>query len=322
MRTIALEEHYGTPELLAATGLDVSWLPGRPDQRLCDLGGDRLRRMDDAGIDVQVLSAVTPAVQALPADRAIPLAQSLNTELAESIVAGTPDRFSGFATLPTGDPDAASRELERSVRELGLLGAMIHGATGGVFLDDPRFEGLLRTAADLDVPIYLHPEYPTDTIRTAYYSGLPGSVGPALETAGMGWHFEVGLHLVRMITQGVFDRIPGLRIIIGHLGEGLPFYSQRLDDFVSALDTDIAHPVSWYLRNHIWVTTSGFFYDGPFALAAETFGLDRMMFSVDYPFSDNTRAREWFDRLDLTATDRAAISHSTAEAVLGLPSAR
>lgn len=317
LRMIALEEHYATPELLEATGLDVSWIPSRPDLRLTDLGEGRLKNMDASGIDLQVLSAVTPATQELDPQRSLELARRLNDDLAGT-VAEQPDRFAAFATLPTGDPAAAVAELEHAIQSLGFVGAMIHGATRGAFLDNDRFRGLLEAAAGLDVPIYLHPEYPVSAVREAYFSGLPENVSKSLATAGMGWHNETALHAIRLIVSGIFDRIPNLKIILGHLGEGLPFYLERLDEFVSPLATDLEKPLSTYLRSNFWYTTSGFFYDGPFALAREAFGDDRLMFSVDYPFSDNGAGAHWFKALGLPEEVQANIAYRTATDLLKL----
>jgi hypothetical protein len=315
MRVVALEEHFGTPDMLA--GRDWSWLPASPRDRLLDLGAGRLAAMDSGGIDVQVLSAVAPAAQQLPAETAAAFATRLNDELHKTVTAH-PDRFAAFAALPTGVPDAAAAELERAVTELGFVGTLINGTTGGRFLDDPMFVPILDTAARLDVPVYLHPGPPPKPVADAYYTGFPASINQALALTGYGWHYETSLHAVRMIVAGVFDRWPGLRVIIGHLGEGIPFHLPRIDDALTPLAGHLRKPVSAYFRDNFWITTSGYCYDGPFRLAREVFGDDRVMFSVDFPFADNRQARDWFDGLDLADDVREKVAHGTADALLGL----
>jgi len=316
-RIVALEEHYATPDLLDATGLDLSWLPMDPQRRLLDVAEDRLADMDAAGVDVQVLSAVGPGVQELPDEVAIPLARDLNTRLHKDIAAH-PDRFAAFATLPTGNPQAAAAELDHAVTELGFVGALINGTTRGRFLDHPEHAAVLETAARLDVPIYLHPGTPPAPVLAAYYSDVPALLGRMLATAGYGWHYEASLHALRLIATGVFDRLPNLKIILGHLGEGLPFHAQRVEDVIDPLATDLAKPVRAYLQENFWITTSGYYYDGPFALAREVFGDDRILFSVDYPFSDNTVSTRWLNSLDLEPGTREKIAHANADRLLGL----
>jgi len=315
VRIVAIEEHYGTPELLDA--MDLSWLPRSPRERLLDVAGGRLADMDAAGIDLQVLSVVAPAAQGLPAERGVPLAGRLNNELRD-IVNAHPDRFAAFATLPTGAPDAAAVELERAVTQLGFVGAMISGTTGGRFLDDPTFVPVLDAAAQLNVPIYLHPGPPPAPVADAYYTGFPHAINMMLANAGYGWHYETSLHAMRMILAGVFDRWPGLKVILGHLGEGIAFHLPRIDDVLTPLTGHLRQPISWYFRHNFWITTSGYFHDGPFRLARETFGDDRVIFSVDYPFADNRRACDWFERLDLGPDVREGIGYRTAEELLGL----
>lgn len=317
IRIVALEEHYATPDLLDATGLDLSWLPMDPQRRLLDVAEDRLADMDAAGIDVQVLSAVGPGVQELPDEEAIPLARDLNTRLRKEIAAH-PDRFAAFATLPTGNPQAAAIELEHAVSELGFVGTLINGTTRGRFLSHPEHAAVLETAARLDVPIYLHPGSPPAPVLAAYYSDVPALLGRMLATAGYGWHYEASLHALRLIASGVFDRLPDLKIILGHLGEGLPFHAQRVEDMIDPLATNLAKPVRAYLQENFWITTSGYYYDGPFALAREVFGDDRILFSVDHPFSDNTVSTRWLSSLNLAPAAREKIAHANADRLLGL----
>jgi hypothetical protein len=315
MRVVAIEEHHIIPEM--SSYMDLSWFPPEVQDRLHATAGERLAGMDAAGIDMQVLSVVLPTPWMLPAETAVPLAAKANGEL-QAMVTANPDRFAAFAALPVTVPDAAAAELERTVGELGFVGAMISGTIGGRFLDDPLFSPILETAARLGVPLYLHPGPPPKPVADIYYSGFADPVSQALATAGYGWHYETSLHAVRMILGGVFDRLPGLKVILGHLGEGIPFHLARIDDTLPPSATGIAGPVSRYFREHFWITTSGYFYDGPFRLTQETFGNERLIFSVDYPFADNQRARDWFDRLDLAPDIREKISHRTVDELLRL----
>ena len=318
MRLVAIEEHYATQELLAATGLDVSWLPGAVGPGLLDTADKRLADMDAAGIDVQVLSAVGPATQELPAETAVPMARRLNTSLHDGVVARWPDRFSAFATLPTGDPYGAAAELEYAVTELRFVGALINGTTGGRFLDHPDFTPILETAAKLNVPIYLHPGAPPAKVAEAYYAGLEPAVGRMLGMAGYGWHYETSLHALRLVVSGVFDRMPTLQIILGHLGEGIPFHLSRIEDMLTPITGELHKPVGQYFRDNFWITTSGYFFDGPMRLTREVFGDDRLMFSVDYPFSDNKRAADWLLSLDIAPDVLEKIAHANAERLLWL----
>jgi predicted TIM-barrel fold metal-dependent hydrolase len=320
MRVVAIEEHYGTPELLGTA--ENSRLPAAARERLLDTGAGRVADMDAAGIDLQVLSLVAPAVQELPAGPAVTAAVNLNNALHDTIIAAHPDRFAGFAALPTGDPDAAATELERAVGQLGLVGTMINGTTGGRFLADPFFAPILETAARLDVPIYLHPGYPPQPVAETYYGGFDPGVGQMLGSAAYGWHYETSLQAVRMVIAGVFDRLPNLKIILGHLGEGIPFHLPRIQDVLTPqLGGRLSKSITEYFRQNFWVTTAGYFYDGPFRLTRETFGDDRVMFSVDYPFGDNRRATDWFARLDLDEETRAKVAHRNVENLLNLPRA-
>ena len=315
MRVVAIEEHHIIPEI--SSYMDFSGLPPVVQARLHATVGERLADMDAAGIDMQVLSVVLPMPQMLPAETAGPLAAKANGEL-HDMVTTHPDRFAAFAALPVTAPDAAAAELERAVGELGFVGTMISGTIGGRFLDDPVFRPVLDTAARLDVPVYLHPGPPPKPVADVYYTGFSKPVNQVLATAGYGWHYETSLHALRMILGGVFDRVPGLKVILGHLGEGIPFHLSRIDDTLTPVAGQLAKPVSGYFREHFWVTTSGYFHDGPFRLSREVFGDERLIFSVDYPFADNRRATDWFDRLDLAPDVREQIAHGTVEELLRL----
>jgi predicted TIM-barrel fold metal-dependent hydrolase len=239
-------------------------------------------------------------------------------DLLAGAVSAHPDRFAGFATLPTADPHAAVDELERATAGLGLIGAMINSTLGsnGVFLDDARFEPLLERFERLDVPLYLHPAPPSAALHDVLYSGLPPAVAGRLATGAWGWHAEAGLHLLRMIATGVFDRHPGLRLIVGHCGEMIPFMLGRIDAMLR-LDSLALKP-SEYMGRNVWVTTSGLFSIPPVMCTVQVLGVDRVLFSVDYPFSSNAAGRTLLDTLPLAPADKAKIAGGNAERVLGL----
>jgi predicted TIM-barrel fold metal-dependent hydrolase len=317
-RTVALEEHFRLPEAVGATGA-AAGLQARLDVQLADMGEVRLGEMDAAGIDVQVISHAQPAAQQLDPDEAVVRARQINDRLAEA-VAAHPDRFAGFASLPTSDPTAAAAELERAVGEHGFVGALIHNTLGtnGVFLDDERFEPILERAERLDVPIYLHPSQPRDDLRAILYADLPGDLARLLATTGWGWHAETGLATLRLVLAGVFDRHPGLRLIIGHCGEMLPFMLARIDQVFAHHSFGPASPPSKYFFNNIWITTSGLLSQPPVLCAIAVFGIERVLFSVDYPYSSNASGRELLDNLPLKPTDRDRLAGDNAERLLKL----
>jgi predicted TIM-barrel fold metal-dependent hydrolase len=318
VRTIALEEHFWTPELAAppGTGPLATW-GQRVDDQLRDLGQARLADMDANGIDLQVISHAAPAAQGLAGAQGITRAREANDRLAAAVRAH-PDRFAGFATLPTADPRAAAAELGRAVHDLGLIGALVNSTLGsnGTFLDDSRYEPLLDRFERLDVPLYLHPAPPSAALREALYHGLPPAVAGRLATGAWGWHAEAGLHVLRMIATGVFDRHPGLRLIVGHCGEMVPFMLDRIDAMLRP-DSIALKPSEYFSRN-IWVTTSGLFSLPPVLCTVQVLGVDRVLFSVDYPFGDNAAGRALLDTLPLAPADKAKIACGNAERVLGL----
>ena len=294
----------------------------RADDLLRDLGQARLADMDANGIDVQVISHVAPAAQGLGGAEGIERACEANERLAAAVRAH-PSRFKGFATLPTADPSAAADELDRAVKDLGLIGALVNSTLGsnGAFLDDARFAPLLDRFERLDVPLYLHPAPPPAALKDALYQGLPPAVAGRLATGAWGWHAEAGLHVLRMIATGVFDRHPGLRLIVGHCGEMVPFMLDRID---AMLDPTRLGPVGFertpseYFRRNIWVTTSGLFSLPPVLCTIAVLGVDRVLFSVDYPFGSNAAGRAMLDALPLAPADKAKIAGGNAEHLLGL----
>ncbi len=321
MRTIALEEHFWTPELAAPPGTGVLARPGgqQLDEALRDLGKARLLSMDAAGIDMQVVSHAQPAAQGLPGEAGAAAARRANDQLAAA-VSRHPERLAGFATLPTSAPEAAADELSRAVGELGFVGGMVNSTLGtdGLFLDDARFAPLLARFESLNVPLYLHPAPPPAAVRSVLYGGLPGPVAGALATNAWGWHAEAGLHALRMVVSGVFERHPELRLIIGHCGEMIPFMLDRIDDMLPPSLTGLGDVPSAYFLRHVWVTTSGMFSLPPALCAISVFGVERVLFSVDFPFGANAAGRSLLDALPLSPPDKAKVAGLNAERLLGL----
>ena len=328
MRTIAIEEHFLAKGFKEVMQKDVPSQQGgsnvafaaEQQAKLGDLGSTRLKDMDAGGIDLQVISHTVSGVVLLPGSEGVRLAREANDQLAAA-VAAHPDRFAGFATLPMTDPEAAANELERAVRSLGLKGAMINGTTNGRFLDDRSFLPILERAVALNVPIYVHPGVPPVTVREAYYSGFDPAVNFSLSTAGWGWHSEVGIHALRLILAGVFDRLPTLQIIIGHMGEMIPFMLARINDVLTPVAKHLQHTVPEYFLQNFSITTSGFFTEPPLLLALQIMGADRIMFSVDYPYSTNEQGRVFLDSASISPADKEKISHLNAERLLKLAQA-
>jgi predicted TIM-barrel fold metal-dependent hydrolase len=321
MRTIALEEHFWTAELAAAPGTGPLARPGGAllDEQLRDLGPDRIAGMDAAGIDLQVLSHVQPAAQGLAGHRGFAAAGSANDALAAAI-ARYPGRLAGLATLPTSDPRLAAAELERAVRGLGLVGGMVHSTLGsnGAFLDHERFEPLLAAFEDLDVPLYLHPAAAPAQIADILFGGLAPAVAARLASNAWGWHAEAGLHALRLVASGAFERHPGLKLIVGHCGEMLPFMLARVDEMLPPELTGLPLPPSGYVRRNVWVTTSGMFSLPPVLCSIAVLGIDRVLFSVDYPFASNQAGRQLLDALPLSPADKAKVAGENAAGLLRL----
>jgi predicted TIM-barrel fold metal-dependent hydrolase len=329
MRVIAIEEHFSTPAITDVTTAG-EWARSTRElgerglrlgsevlKKLEDVGAARLAEMDAAGIDMQVLSHAQPGVEGLPAAQAVPLAREVNDVLADAI-ARHPDRFGGFAMLPTPDPEAAATELERAVTRLGLKGALISGRTHDRFLDSQGFWPIFECAEHLDVPIYLHPGAPSPALRDASYSGLPPAVGHWLSMAAWGWHIDTGLHALRLIATGTFDRFPRLQIIIGHMGEAVPYMLDRTNMTLSRRVTGLQQEVKDYFVQNFHVTTSGFFAHAPLLCLLQVTGADRVIFSVDYPYSTNQEGRAFLDSAPISLADKEKIAHLNAERLLRL----
>lgn len=316
MRVIAIEEHFLTPEGFALSErLERVTVPTqRWDAQLGSLGERRLADMDAAGIDVQVLSTPPIGLEELDPIDAVRMSKEVNDVLATAVT-DHPDRFAGFAVLPALDATAAANELERTVSELGFKGALINGHTRGRFLDDQAFWPIFERAEALEVPIYLHPTRPPPQVAEAYYSGLPGMAGNALALAGWGWHCETGLHALRLVLGGVFDRFPALHIIIGHMGENIPFSLARADQVLTPY-ANLQKRVGDYFYENFYITTSGYFTFAPLLCALMVLGADRIMFAVDYPYSDSVEGRAFLDAAPVNPADREKIAHGNAERLL------
>lgn len=314
-RVIAIEEHYIDPEVVSHfQGTEGNAANALKDV-LEDTAQGRLKSMDDAGIDVQVLSHAPPGPQRLDAETAVPVCRGANDRLAE-ICAAHPDRFAGFAMLPTADPAAAADELERSVDKLGFKGALIHGLTGPerLFIDDKQFWPIFERAQALDVPLYIHPALPHPAVVEAYYKDYVQDF-PGLLTAGWGFTVETATAGIRIVLSGVLDKYPGTKIVLGHLGEGLPFLLWRID---MALNRRGAPPMPFrdLFNEHFYITTSGFFSDPALLCCIQEMGTDRILFSVDYPFVPQEPGPKWMEGLMLNRADKAKILHGNAESLL------
>ena len=315
---IALEEHFMAPgfeEYWARTAGNISpALFGKAEDALVDFGDRRLAAMDEAGVEIAVLSLAGPGVQAeRDSTTATRLAARCNDFLAERM-AERPGRYAGFAHLAVQDPRAAADELERCVRDLGLRGAMINGQTNGVYLDDDRVSPVWERAADLGVPIYIHPYNPPDL--PYMYHDHPELWGPVWS-----WTVETGNHALRIVFGGVFDRYPGAKLILGHMGETLPYQLWRFDsrwEIANRQDRTLDEVPSAYFKRNVWVTTAGVCSDEPLRCAMDAMGRDRVLFSMDYPFERPEEAAAWIEAAPLSDADRLAVCRGNAAALLGV----
>ena len=323
MKLIGIEEHYLTADVraawdaigLAATDPSVAIHSAEVERRLLDLADERLALMDETGVDVQVLSLITPALHDLGRE-SVTLAQRANDAVAAAI-ARHPDRFQAFAALPMAMPDEAAIELERCVTTLGFKGAMLCGRVGERNLDHPDFRPVFESAAALGMPIFLHPRTPAPAVREAYYSGFAPEVDAAFAMYGLGWHYDAGIQFVRLVLAGTFDRLPGLQVVLGHWGEVVLFYARRLAamDCVAGLE----QPIEAYLRRNLYVTASGMFVPDYLARAAAIVGTDRLLFSTDYPYQYRSGgdARRFVAECGLDVAGRAAFAHGNWERLTG-----
>ena len=329
MRIVTTEEHFTiralsrrvSPDVVKARGYfspDKPYGPADPGAKLDDIGEGRVAAMDAAGITVQVLSYEGPGADLMPPGDSLEAAREANDVLARA-VAERPGRLVGLAHLPWTAPDACADELERAVTVLGFRGALVNGSTAGRYLDDPAYAPLLARAESLEVPIYMHPGIPPEPVRDAYYGGLPPEFSYLLGIAGWGWHVDTAVHILRLVLSGALDRHPGLRLITGHMGEGLPAMLARFDQmFESVRAKHLQRPVSQTIRDQLYVTTSGFITEPPFRLLMDTFGVDRIILSADYPFLPMEPTTKFLAGMPVSNEDRAKIAHGNADRLLKL----
>ncbi len=317
MRVIALEEHYWDPEVSAlyTSARDSSRASDITD-RLHDLGEVRVKEMDDAGIDLQILSHGAPSTQRFDAETAVKLAIPTNDRL-HAVIEARPDRFAGFAALPTPDPKASADELERCVIKLGFKGAMVHGLTNGEFFDHKKYWPVFERAEALDVPIYMHPAYPHPDVVAAYYKDYLDDY-PNLASAGWGYTVETATQAIRLVLSGVFDAYPDLKIILGHLGESLPFSLWRIDQALSRKENKAGRSFRDTFAEHFYITTSGNFSNPALLCCVMEMGVDRILFSVDWPFVENKPGVDWMEQIPLCAEDKAKILNGNVTRLLRL----
>lgn len=320
---IGLEEHFAIPETLQDS---AGFVPGdywkELSSRLMDIREDRLRQMDANGMEMMILSLNAPAVQAIPSrPKAIEVARRANDFLAEQ-VARRPSRFQGFAALPMQDPDAATLELERCMKELHFKGALVNGFSqvdgpeNVVYCDAPFYADFWAKAEALDAPFYLHPRNPIAS-WSQIYEGHPWLMGPT-------WAFaqETAVHALRLMASGLFDRHPRLQIVLGHLGEGLPFNIWRVDNRNGWVQVPKSYParkpLGDYFRSNFHLTTSGNFRTQTLIDSMSEIGADRVMFSTDWPFENVDHAANWFDAASISEADRLKIGRRNAIELFGL----
>ncbi|MFX4086896.1 amidohydrolase family protein [Sphingobium yanoikuyae] len=329
IRKIAIEEHFIGPDsdphdheaaIVRHSGIGPKWAAAAV-QRLADMSSIRIDEMDAAGIDVSILSLTSPGIEQIPdAATAIQTARAVNDYLADHI-ASSKGRFEGFASVALQDVDAAIAELRRAVDTLGLRGVLVNGYVGsgedraGLYLDEARFDPFWKALADLDVPLYLHPRFPDIAVKEAMYRGHP-----ELISATWGFAPETATHALRMVYGGVFDRHPKASVILGHMGETLPFFSWRIQRAFeyNPLDKRLVKRLQDYLAENFWVTTSGHFSDQALINAILTIGGDRLLFASDYPFEMATDAARWIETAPISENDRRKICYGNAEALFGI----
>ena len=313
-RKIAVEEHFMHAALTSHFGSKLHH-PKRISERLHDFAGVRILEMDNAGLDMQVLSHQSPGSQRLAIDEAEFACRAVNNALAD-IVSNAPSRFAGFAMIPTSTPEVAGDELQRAVEELGLKGAMIHGMCQGEFADGPAYWPIFGRAERLGVPIYLHPALPDRGVTQRYYA--PYDLRhPDFVRAAWGFGVEAGTQAIRLILSGVFDRHPDLKIILGHLGESIPFQLERINEALNRPGSP-GVPFAEVFTSNFWVTTSGFFSGPALRCCLEALGPSRILFAVDWPYADNRRAVDWLAGEDIDDAVKSAIFSGNAMSLLKL----
>lgn len=314
-RIVALEEHFVIPAMRDRFTGYHSLKAIHPLDQLNSLGERRIADMDEAGIDLTVLSHLQPGPQVFDAESAVALSRQSNDALHEAVRAH-PGRFEGFAALPTADPKAAADELERTVTRYGFKGAMINGLTNGAFHDEKRFWPIFERAQALDVPVYLHPAVSHPAVIEAYYKDYQHNGYPILMGAVWGFNVETSIAALRMVISGIFDAYPKLRIIIGHMGETIPYSLWRIEWTHHHLTGKSG--IADCFREHFYVTTSGNFSPTALTCCIAEMGIDRVLFSVDYPFNSNVEGVAFVRAAELSEADRDKIFHGNAARLLKL----
>ncbi|MEJ7424040.1 amidohydrolase family protein [Staphylococcus warneri] len=332
MKSITFEEHYviddiqketmsqasadpnGVPMKVMLEGLEKK--SGFTDADEISHHDKRIKFMDEQNVQMQVLSYGNGAPSNLEGQKAIDLCKKANDQLADYIKQ-YPDRFVGFATLPINEPEAAVEEFKRCVKELGFKGTLIMGRTKDGFLDQDQFDGIFATAEELNVPIYLHPAPVNSDVYQAYYKGnYPEITAATFACFGYGWHIDVGIHAIHLVLSGIFDRYPNLNMIIGHWGEFIPFFLERMDETLFA--DHLKHPVSYYFKNNFYMTPSGMLTKPQFDLVKKEMGIDRILYAADYPYIEPERLGVFLDELGLTDEEKEKVSYKNGAKLLGL----
>ena len=332
MKIVTIEEHYVSEainhqynQLMNQTATEEEKIKAKfiedyikKDKRITDLGPERIAYMDQVGIDVQLISYGNNSPMDLPAEHAIPLSKQANDDLAKACQQ-YPYRFYGLATLPVADPKAAADELERTVKELNFKGVMLQGSYNGQFFDDQAFWPIFEKAQALDVPIQLHPGEVDAKVIDHYYEGnWSPQVTMTLSGHGLGWHYDAGIHVLRLILAGVFDAYPNLKIISGHWGETIPYFLDRLNETLPQAVTGLKHDIAYYYRHNIYVTPSGMFYKAPMSLCINELGADRVLWSMDYPYMLRENTATFLENFDISDEEKAQIAYKNAEALFKL----
>ena len=310
---VTLEDHYWDEELVATYAPADRFGPPDLHKRLYDLGELRIKELDEAGIDYQIVSHAAPSTQNLAGDAGVTLSRRVNDRLAAACRANE-KRLGGFAVLPTGDPIAAADELARAVETHGFKGAMISVMAGGQFIDGQRYWPIFARAEALDVPIYLHPTAPHPGVTEIYYKDYVADY-PGITRAAWGYGVETATQAIRLVLSGVFDKHPRLKFILGHLGETLPFFLWRIDTSL-ARPGNKSVPFRDLFCRHFWITTSGFFSNPALLNCMMEMGVDRILFSVDYPFMPNPPAVRWMETAPISDEDKAKILSGNAKRLM------
>ena len=285
---------------------------------ITNLDEKRIAYMDKVGVDAQVVGYGNNPPMSISGHDAVELCRLANDELYEAIQK-YPGRFYGYATIPVGEPKEAVKEIERCVKELGFVGVMVQGTYQGHFLDEKRFLPIFEKCAELDIPMYFHPGAVNDNVYNAYYKGdWSDNVTRTFSGYGLGWHYEVGVHIVRLILAGVLDRLPNLKIIIGHWGELMPYYFDRMDMGLNQFVTGLKHPISYYFKNNIYTNPSGMFFKDDMDFCLKTFSADHILWGQDFCYLNNEfvntdNVKSFLEEYDIDKETKEKIAHGNAE---------